>query len=155
MTRALLLSLVLVGGVGCSSSKAPPSSNQPSPSGTGAVMNQEPTPSLSGRCTTEAEVRAKLGNTCTVVGTYELKEIPNKKGGPWRNWPVVLLDGDQFVALESVWDESKMPAADEVAKWRGKKVAVTGMLHGQPPHDSPANMSMLTIAPVESIEVVP
>lgn len=118
-------------------------------------MNTEPTPSLSGRCTTEAEVRAKLGNVCTVVGTYELKEITNKKGGAWRTWPVVLIDGDKFVALESVWDETKMPAEDVVAKWRGKKVAVTGMLHGQPPSKTPANMAMLTIAPVESIEIVP
>ena len=116
-------------------------------------MNQAPTPSLSGRCTTEAEVRAKLGQVCSVIGTYELKEIANKKGDPWRTWPIVTLDGDKFIALESVWDETKMPPPAEVERWRGKKVEVTGLVHGQPPSKSPANMSMLTIAPVESIKL--
>lgn len=116
-------------------------------------MNQEaPTPP-STTCTTADEIRAKLNSVCTVVGTYELREIPNKKGGPWRNWPVLNLADDKFIALESVWDDSKMPGDDEVAKWRGKKVAVTGTVLGQPPSKSPANMSLLTIAPVQSIEL--
>ena len=114
-----------------------------------------PPPPSSASCATEADVRAKLNTVCTVVGTYDLREIPNKKGGPWRNWPVVTLDGDKFIALESVWDETKMPTADEVARWRGKKVAVTGKVLPQPPSKNPANMALLTIAPVDSITLAP
>ena len=148
MTRALLMSLVLVA---CSSGKTPsppPPSPPPEPE---VAMKKPPAPPASPTCTTADEIRAKLGEVCTVIGTYDLREINNKKGGAWRNWPVVKLDGDKFIALESVWDDSKMPAADEVAKWRGKKVAVTGTVLGSPPSKNPANMSMLTMAPVESI----
>ena len=105
--------------------------------------------------TTADEIRAHLGEVCTVVGTYALREIANKKGAPWRNWPVVKLDGDKFIALESVWDETKLPPADEVAKWKGKKVAVTGKVLPSPPSKNPANMSMLTMAPVDAITLAP
>lgn len=116
-------------------------------------MSNKSTAAPSDQLVTEAQVRAKLGENGTVVGTYELREILNKKGDPWRNWPVVLLDNGKFIALESVWDESKQPPAEEVARWRGKRVAVTGMLLGQPPSTNPANMSLLTVSPVEAIQL--
>jgi hypothetical protein len=157
MKRAWVLSWVLAG---CTSAKPPPPvpeapTNPPEApkNGPEVIMNKAPTPSLSARCTTDAEIRAKLGEVCSVIGTYELKEITNKKGGAWRTWPIVKLDGDKFIALESVWDETKMPPPDEVARWRGKKVEVTGTVLGQPPSKSPANMAMLTMAPVESIKL--
>jgi hypothetical protein len=111
--------------------------------------------SSSRRCVTEADVRANLGEVCTLVGIYDLHDIRNKKGQPWRNWPVVELDGGAFVALESVWDETKMPGRDEIARWRGKKVEVTGTVLGQPPSKQPANMSLLPVSPVESIKLAP
>lgn len=146
MKRALLLTCLLAG---CRSGTSAPAAPE-------VLMNESPTPSLSGRCTTEAEVRAKLGATCTVVGTYELREIASKKGEHWRNWPVVTLDGGGFVALESVWFDDKLPAPAEIERWRGKTVAVTGTLLGEPPlpPKQKVNMSMLTLAPVESIEAV-
>jgi len=108
------------------------------------------------RCTTVAEVRAALGHICTVVGVYKLEEFTNKKGVPFRNWPVVVLSGgSETVALESLWDESKMPTAAEIARWLDHTVEVTGKLHSQPPSDQHiANMGQLTISPVESIRLV-
>jgi hypothetical protein len=163
MTRALIFALVLAG---CSSgppgpsgssgtpATPPPPSPPPAPPSSPEVT-MPPAPPPSPTCTTEADVRAHLNTVCTVVGIYDLRDIPNKKGRPWRTWPVVTLDGTGFVALESVWDETKMPAPDEVERWRGKKVAVTGTVLPQPPSKTPANMAMLTIAPVERIALAP
>jgi hypothetical protein len=107
-------------------------------------------------CATEAEARAAVGSVCTVTGTYQLKEFANKKGEPFRTWPVVVMADGAAVALESLWDESKMPSAEVVDEWRDRVVEVTGKLHGQPPAaDRKANMSQLTISPVESIRAAP
>jgi hypothetical protein len=100
----------------------------------------------------DAEARAALGEVVTIRGTYELREIHGKKGDVFRTWPVVVLPGGGFVALESVWDASKQPSDDEVARWRGQTVEVRGTLHPVPPAEGrKANMSMLTISPVESL----
>lgn len=167
LSGALVAALALTA---CSSGKSPPSppttpppspvpaaalDASPSPPASDEVAMKKPAAPTAPTCTTVAEVRAQLGKVCTVIGTYELRDIKNMKKQPWRTWPVVLLDGDKFVALESVWDESRMPAAAEIAKWRGKKVAVTGKLHAQPPSPNPANMSLLTLSPVDSITPAP
>jgi hypothetical protein len=107
------------------------------------------------RCTTEAEARVHLGQICTVVGTYQLEEFTTKKGEVFRTWPVVVFEDEQgSVALESVWDESKMPTPAEIERWEGRTVEVTGKLHPSPPADERrANFSQLTISPVDEIRL--
>lgn len=110
-------------------------------------------------CRTTQDVQDHLGEICTVVGTYEVKPFLNKKGEPWRDWPVLVLDDrKRDVLVESIWDEHKMPTADVIAQYRGHRVEVTGKLNASPPQPgSPAraaNMAALTLSPVESIRVV-
>ena len=109
------------------------------------------------RCTTVAEARARLGQVCTVVGTYQLEEFTSKKAEVFRTWPVVVFPGDAgTVALESLWDESKLPDPAEIERWRGRTVEVTGKLHGSPPSEERFNnFSQLTISPVDAIRLAP
>lgn len=105
------------------------------------------------RCTSDAQARAQAGHVCTVVGTYALQDFSSKKGNVVRTWPVVrFAEGQGSVALESMWDESKLPAPAEIERWKGRKVEVTGMLHLSPPSaDHIANLSQLTLSPVDAI----
>lgn len=110
-------------------------------------------------CKTTPDVQAHLGEVCTVVGTYEVKPFLNKKGEPWRDWPVLVLDDRaRDVLVESIWDEHKAPTAEIIAQYRGHRVEVVGKLHATPPQPaSPpraANLAALTISPVTSIRVI-
>ena len=103
-------------------------------------------------CSTQAEARAAVGTVCTVTGTYKLEQFYGKKGTVIRTWPVIEMSDGASVALESLWDESKMPSDQEIARWLDQPVAATGTLHGEPPADDRmANMSQLTISPVDSL----
>jgi hypothetical protein len=121
-----------------------------------SASDQGRDPDAAARCTTEAEARARLGQVCTVVGVYRLKEFTSKKGQVFRTWPVVVFaDGQGSVALESIWDEGKMPEQAEIDRWLGRTVEVTGKLHASPPADDRrANISQLTISPVDAIRAV-
>jgi hypothetical protein len=123
-----------------------PATNMPPPTDEGLA-----------RCTTEAEARARVGQVCTVVGTYQLEEFTSQKGEVFRTWPVVVFaDGEGMVAVESLWDESKLPDPVELERWRGRTVEVTGKLHASPPsEDRIANLSQLTISPVDTIRLAP
>ena len=130
----------------------PSSSDQPQPAE--ATVAQ-----ASAICKTTPDVQAHLGEVCTVIGTYEVKPFLNKKGEPWRDWPVLVLeDHGRDVLVESIWDEQKKPSAETIAQYRGHRVEVVGMLHASPPQPaSPsraANMAALTISPVSSIRIV-
>lgn len=110
-------------------------------------------------CKTTPDVQAHLGEVCAVVGTYEMKPFLNKKGEPWRDWPVLVLeDRGRDVLVESIWDEQKQPSAETIAKYRGRRVEVVGTLNASPPQPgSPsraANMAALTLSPVTSIRVL-
>ncbi len=105
-------------------------------------------------CRTEKEVVAALGKVCAVVGTYDMKEFHNQKGGLLREWPVVVLEGGgRPVLVESLWDASKAPSAETIARYRGHRVEVVGMLRGQPP-GSIANIAVPCVSPVDSIRLV-
>jgi hypothetical protein len=110
-------------------------------------------------CKTTQDVQAHLGEVCTIVGTYEVKPFLNKKGEPWRDWPVLVLeDRGRDVLVESIWDDQKKPTADVIAAYSGHKVEVVGKLNASPPQSgSPsraANMAALTVSPVDSIHIV-
>ena len=151
------LVLLIATAVGCStssSSTSPPETNHNQPDPTMTTNGDDDTTATT--CSNEAEVRAAVGTVCTITGTYQLKEFQNKKGEVFRTWPVVVMTDGTVVALESLWDESKMPSEADVGRYRDKKVEVTGMLHGQPPADDrKANMSQLTISPVDSLRPAP
>lgn len=105
-------------------------------------------------CRTENDVVSHLGEVCAVVGTYEVKEFFNQKGGKLRDWPVVVLaEGRRDVLIESLWDERLMPDADTIARYRGRKVEVVGRLHGAPPGRI-ANMAVPCVSPVESLRLM-
>lgn len=117
-------------------------------------MSSSPPAATTKKCETDAEVRAAFGTTCTVVGTYELHDVYNAKGGLMASWPAVhLAGGGRPVLIESVWDESKKPDAATIDGLRGRRVAVTGALHASPPGRK-ANMAIPTISPVDTLEVV-
>ena len=77
-------------------------------------------------CKTDAEVRTAFGTTCTVIGTYELEDITNAKGGVMASWPVVRLDDGRAVMIDSVWETSTRPDNATIERYRGKKVAGNG-----------------------------
>lgn len=112
-------------------------------------------PEASVICRTDAEVRAALGTTCTVIGTYELEDITNAKGEVVASWPVVRLNDGRAVMIESVWDSSKRPDEATLARFRGKSVSVTGTLRPSPPSPGrPANMSFPCVSPVEKVDIL-
>lgn len=105
--------------------------------------------------TTEAEVMEHYGQVCAVVGTYEVKPFNNKKNEKLRDWPVLVLkEGKRNVLIESIWDVGKMPSAETIARYSGKRVEVVGKLHASPP-GRVANMAVPCISPVESIRLLP
>jgi hypothetical protein len=137
----------------CSSHPSAPAPTEYPPPAEATVAEAKPI------CRTTPDVQAHLGEVCIVTGTYEVKPFLNKKGEPWRDWPVLVLeDHGRDVLLESIWDEQKMPTAETIARYRGHRVEVVGKLHASPPQPaSPpraANMAALTISPVASIRVI-
>jgi hypothetical protein len=157
MMRSLpTLAFLIAAAVGCSTSSSstaqPETNNQPEPTMTTNGDND----TTATTCSTEADVRAAVGTVCTITGTYQLKEFHSKKGEVFRTWPVVVMSDGTVVALESLWDESKMPGDADLDRYRDQQVEVTGMLYGQPPADNrKANMSQLTISPVDSLRLAP
>ncbi|MBZ0234774.1 MAG: hypothetical protein K8M05_20765 [Deltaproteobacteria bacterium] len=117
-------------------------------------MSSPPPAATSTKCETDAEVRAAFGTTCTVVGTYELHDVHNAKGGLLASWPAVhLAGGGRPVLIESVWDASKKPDTDTINGLRGKRVAVTGKLNASPPGRI-ANLAIPTVSPVDKLGVI-
>lgn len=152
--RAGAVSGALLLGVACSPSSPPSSSGSSGPIPTENHMSSSPLDATSKKCESEAEVRAALGTTCTVVGIYELHDVHNAKGGLLASWPAVqLAGGGRPVLIESVWDESKKPDSTTIDGLRGKRVAVTGMLNASPPGRI-ANMALPTLSPVHKLEVI-
>lgn len=117
-------------------------------------MSSTPPDATATKCETDADVRAAFGTTCTVIGTYELHDVYNAKGGLMASWPAVhLAGGGRPVLIESVWDERKKPDAATIDGLRGKRVAVTGKLNASPPGRT-ANMAIPTVSPVEKLDVL-
>lgn len=105
--------------------------------------------------TTEREVIESYGKVATVVGTYEIKPFLNKKNEKLRDWPVLVLkEGKRGVLIESIWDVSKAPSPETIARYKGRQVEVVGKLHAAPP-GSIQNMAVPCISPVESIRLLP
>jgi len=105
-------------------------------------------------CTSNAQIETHIGSVCRVLGTWELRQFYGKKGNVIREWPVVLLDDGGDVLVESFWDEAAKPDDETIARHQGARVAVTGMLHGEPP-GSFQNVPIPCLSPVDSIEALP
>lgn len=103
-------------------------------------------------CSTSSEVERSFNKVCTVVGVYELNEFYTKKKTLMANWPVVVLDDGKVVLIESLWDKTKRHDDATIANYQGKRVRVTGKLHGQPP-GSIQNISVPCVSPVDDIRL--
>ena len=99
--------------------------------------------------------RANTELPCTVTGTYSLKQFTGKGKVDLGEWPIVTLADGTDVMLESLWHESKAPDAATVARFRGQRVTVTGIVHSSPPRDMPANFFHWTLSPVLAIDLSP
>ncbi len=103
-------------------------------------------------CTDVAALKARVGGRCTVTGVYAIEHFPTKRGGKQKTpWPVVVLDDGTQVMLESVWDASKRPDAETIARLEGNVVTAIGTVHTSPPSEQPQNLLFYTLAPVETV----
>ena len=93
-----------------------------------------------------------MGTECTVIGIYAIRPFHNQKGEKFREWPVVVLEDNEEVLLESFWDESKRHSSETISRFDGRTVRAKGMLHGQPP-GSMANIAVPCISPVDELEI--
>ena len=153
--------LILLGACsgGRSSSPAPAPAKTSAPTAAEAVAQPGPDPEAVAavsveRCTTRAEAQARLGQSCAVVGSYELKAFSGKGKKSLGDWPIVRLGDDSEVMIESIWDQTKKPDAELVERHRGRRVEVVGKLHGAPPRSMPANFAFLCVSPVDSMRLV-
>ncbi|PIE66436.1 MAG: hypothetical protein CSA24_00110 [Deltaproteobacteria bacterium] len=88
-----------------------------------------------------------------MIGTFELKEYHTKEHTLLALWPVVRLEDGTAVLIESLWDKSKRRDEATIKAYTGKRVAVTGMLHGEPP-GAIANISEPCVSPVKSLDLL-
>ncbi len=102
-------------------------------------------------CPDRAALRASYGQECRVVGNYRLKAFPSKGGDTLDEWPVVALDDGSEVMLESIWDKTKRPTPQDLRRWTGQRVEVSGTLHSGPPKLTPENFGFPCLSPVRRI----
>jgi hypothetical protein len=105
-------------------------------------------------CRTRPDIEAALGGVCSVVGTYAMKAFEGRGGTSLGEWPVVVLADGTEVMVESLWDQSKAPGPEVVARLRGRQVEVTGPVHSSPPRELPENFGFLCVSPVESLRAL-
>jgi len=141
MVRVALASLAATCLMGCAST-------QPAAHRTATEPPMPPT------ATSAADLEAAIDQRCRVVGRYELRDFHTKKGGVFATWPAVVLDDGTAVLIESLWDASKRHDDATAAAHQGKRVAVTGTLHGEPP-GSMQNIAMPCLSPVDDFGLAP
>ena len=105
-------------------------------------------------CETAKELEAAFDAKCRVIGTYQLKEFYTKKKTLMASWPVLVLGDGTSVMLASIWDKSSKHDEPTIQAHSGKRVAVTGMLHAEPP-GAIANIMIPCISPIDSLEILP
>jgi hypothetical protein len=127
-----------------------PESSSPPASPRSLSQGQAPTPRHE-ICRTRSDIEAALDGVCSVVGIYEMKTFAGRGGTSLGEWPVLVLADGTEVMVESLWDESKTPGRDVVARLRGRQVEVTGPVHSSPPRELPENFAFFCISPVESL----
>lgn len=133
--RIVLASFVFALMAACASTPAP-------------VTRPAPETPMTANCMTRTDLEAAFDQRCRVVGRYEMRDFHTKKGAVFRTWPVVVLDDGTPVLIESLWDESTRHDDATIAAHQGKRVAVTGTLHGEPP-GSIQNFATACVSPVE------
>lgn len=145
LTRAVLLGLGLSLGA-CSASGRSPETPQASTPPTTAVKASSPM-----QCDTRGELERAWDTSCRVIGTYRMQTLTDKKGQPFRTWPVVVLDDGAEVLIGSIWKAAEKPSDEASSRHDGQRVRVTGTLNAEPP-GSIQNIAIPCISPVEDIE---
>ncbi len=142
LTRAVLLGLGLSLGA-CSASGSPETSQASTPPTTAVKVPMQ--------CATRSDLERAWGTSCRVIGTYRMQTLTDKKGQPFRTWPVVVLDDGTEVLIGSIWKAAEKPSDETSSRHDGQRVRVTGTANAEPP-GSIQNIAMPCISPVEAIE---
>lgn len=108
-------------------------------------------------CVSLSECGARDGQRVSVVGVYTpFSPMPNRKRDDDSPLPVrIMLEGGEGPLLAPYWHGDAVRPADEVARYTGKKVRVTGTFHKvspPPPEPNAATLGGPCLHPIEKIE---
>jgi hypothetical protein len=106
-------------------------------------------------CRTAGDVLAQSGKRAAVQGVYHRVDARRKRTGAAdesRAAAVRLSDGTVLL-LEPSWSPAGARSDDEIGRFNGKEVVVTGIVHAEapPPPEPAAAVAGPCITPVESI----
>lgn len=83
---------------------------------------------------TSGALEARNGEKVIIEGVYTLYDpFPAQKGKSDEFIVQILLDGDEGPFLEPYWDKKSKRSMEEVAKFKNKKVKVSGVYHIEQP----------------------
>lgn len=108
-------------------------------------------------CPDAAGLAARVGASCRITGRYQIKRFPGKKQDALlAEWPVIVLGDGTEIMLESLWDRSKAPDRETIARLEGKQVEATGTVHREPPvePDHAANFLFWCLSPVAELRLL-
>ncbi len=150
MMRYLVSTLVTIAltGSGCPQQSTTPTHTASAPN---TMSSTKEAAMAAAECTTASELEKAFDTTCRVVGTFDVKDYFTKKNTLLAAWPVVTLSDGTTVLIESLWDKSKRLDDATIASYKGQRVAVTGMLHAEPP-GAMANFAEACVSPVAKLE---
>ena len=106
-------------------------------------------------CETKSDIEKAYGNSCYVIGIYEIKPFRTKKNIIFVHWPVLVLHDNTIILLESFWNNAENKRSpDERNDLVGKKIKAKGVIHKEPPTSTGAqNIAIPCISPVDDIKV--
>lgn len=105
-------------------------------------------------CLTGSDLERAWDRECRVTGTWRVRTLTDKKGQPFRTWPVVELDNGTDVLIGSIWRATEKPDDATTRRHEGQRVSVTGTLNAEPP-GSIQNIALPCLSPVTAIEPGP
>lgn len=96
------------------------------------------------------------GQRATVEGRYQQIDVRmRQKGDPvYAGHAAVILDDGTEVTLEPVWAAEAIRPAEEIERFDGQRVRVTGVVHEQAPEPPEPTASLMSpcVHPVEAVE---
>jgi hypothetical protein len=101
-------------------------------------------------------VKGASGQRAAVEGRYRQIDVRmRQKGDPvYAGHAAVMLDDGTEVTLEPVWAEEAIRPAEEIERYDGERVRVTGIVHEQAPEPPEPAASLMSpcVHPVEAVE---
>lgn len=106
-------------------------------------------------CKTMQGLENAYGTPCCVVGMYDIRPFTTKKNIVFVHWPVIVLEENTIVLLQSFWNHENGRSPAEKKDFVGKMVQAKGVLYREPPAENASqNIAIPCISPVEQIELV-